>query len=107
MTLREYSDSLRRLLNESARRGTPRLGAPGTVGRARDEKARFGVARERLESERARASARGESGNERGGAGPRSRARRKETSGTTRAHETREIESRTNECVELERHGGG
>lgn len=99
MTLREYSDSLRRLLNESARRGTPRLGAPGTVGRARDEKARFGVARERLESERARASARGESGNERGGAGPRSRARRKETSGTTRARTRRARSSRERTSV--------
>src|SRR5210317_276370 len=99
MTPREYSDSLRRLLNEPARRGTPRRGAPGTVGRARDEKARFGVARERLESERARASARGELGNERGGAGPRSRARRKETSGTTRARTRRARSSRERTSV--------
>ena len=48
------SDSLRSLIRASRTSRTPRRGEPGTVGRARDENARVGVARERLASERAR-----------------------------------------------------
>ena len=80
-------------------RGTPRRGAPGTVGRARDEKARIGVAPERLASERARASARGEWGTSEGALGlDRAREEKRRRGRRARARDSRDRDANERVC---------